>query len=210
IARLAQSIRSGDGQQCLRVLETGASDLSFFQDEPRESRALRDLVVSRYGQALRGQDAAEVFKELSRFSVLCAHRKGRFGTEILNESIYQWLVAAGAVPSVKAHSAKGGASQSSSGALPHQQFYRGRLLLVRENDYALGLFNGDIGLVWPGADGRLVVYFESLSGAFRTMSPAQLPAHETAYSLTIHKSQGSEHDEVAVVLPDSDSPLLSR
>jgi exodeoxyribonuclease V alpha subunit len=208
IARLAQKIRAGDGVGSLHILEAGAPDLTFVEGADWETETLRELVVSRYGEALRGPDVAEAFRKLNRFNILCAHRKGPFGTATANETIYQWLASAGAVPAVKGNALKN--KQASVGGAAHEQFYRGRLLLVRENDYALGLFNGDIGLVWPAADGRLVVYFESQPGLFRALSPAQLPEHETAYALTIHKSQGSEHDEVALVLPEENSPLLSR
>jgi exodeoxyribonuclease V alpha subunit len=93
---------------------------------------------------------------------------------------------------------------------PRGEFYRGRPVLVTQNDYAVGLFNGDIGLTWPNQRGELRVYFLGSDGALRELSPARLPAHESAFALSVHKSQGSEHDEIALVLPELGSPLLTR
>src|SRR5690606_14747821 len=78
----------------------------------------------------------------------------------------------------------------------------------RQNDYALGLFNGDIGLCLHGEHG-LRVYFEGEDG-FRAFAPARLPSHDSAFAMTVHKSQGSEFSEVLLVLPEQPSPLLTR
>ena len=80
--------------------------------------------------------------------------------------------------------------------------------MVRQNDYALGLFNGDIGLCLAGEHG-LRVYFEGEDG-FRAFAPARLPSHDSAFAMTVHKSQGSEFSEVLLALPESPSPLLTR
>jgi len=92
------------------------------------------------------------------------------------------------------------------------EYFSGRPVLVTRNDYAVNLFNGDVGLVWSES-GMTKVHFPGASGTAaetRPISPARLPAHETAFAMSIHKSQGSEHDEVVIVLPEADSPLLSR
>jgi exodeoxyribonuclease V alpha subunit len=73
------------------------------------------------------------------------------------------------------------------------------------------LFNGDTGIVFnaPDAAGPMV-WFSAPDGSLRPVPPERLPKHETAYAVTIHKSQGSEFDAVLMVLPPEDSPLLSR
>ena len=88
-------------------------------------------------------------------------------------------------------------------------FYENRPLIITQNDYALGLFNGDVGVVVKDGAGRLRVCFESIEGT-RFISVGRLPPHETVFATTIHKSQGSEFDAVSVVLPDTLSPLLGR
>jgi exodeoxyribonuclease V alpha subunit len=83
--------------------------------------------------------------------------------------------------------------------------------MVTRNDYGSGLFNGDVGLCLRGADGELRVWFEAADGGARAFAPAALPAHEPAWAITIHKSQGSEYGEVAVLLPpDPEHRILSR
>ena len=78
------------------------------------------------------------------------------------------------------------------------------------NDYALGLFNGDIGIALPGADGALRVYFRAGDGGLRAVSPAALPPHDTAFALTVHKSQGSEFEHAVLMLPATFTRVLSR
>ena len=80
--------------------------------------------------------------------------------------------------------------------------------MVRQNDYALGLFNGDIGLCLSTPNG-LRVFFEGDEG-YRPFAPARLPSHDSAFAMTVHKSQGSEFTEVLLALPEQPSPLLSR
>ena len=196
ISALAAAIREGRGEESLEILRSGRSDLSFggaldAGGGPSHSKALRKLIVEHYGRALALKEPSLVLEGMNRFRVLCAHRRGNLGIESMNELIREWLCAAGLLPT--------------SG-----EFYRGRLVLIRENDYGVGLRNGDVGLAWPDDAGRMQVLFAQESGTLRALSPAQLPVHETAFASTIHKSQGSEHDVVVVILPNEQSPLLTR
>jgi len=82
--------------------------------------------------------------------------------------------------------------------------------MVTANDYEAGLFNGDIGLLWRAEDDSLRAWFVFTGDELRSVSIRQLPEHSCAYALTLHKSQGSEFDEVLLVLPPADSPVLTR
>jgi exodeoxyribonuclease V alpha subunit len=83
--------------------------------------------------------------------------------------------------------------------------------MITRNDYNLKLFNGDIGIILPEKDsGEPRAFFPGPDNALRQFLPLRLPEHETAYALTVHKSQGSEFDRVLLVLPDRESPVLSR
>ena len=93
--------------------------------------------------------------------------------------------------------------------LPGDPYYRARPILVTSNDYRARLFNGDVGICWPD-DGRAWVWFPDEEAGLRRMAPARLPAHETAWAMTVHKSQGSEFDGVTLVLPDRDAPVVTR
>ena len=136
--------------------------------------------------ATRPEDA---FQSLHRFQILCATREGPHGVRALNA-----------------------AARLALRTPMHQEWYPGRPIMITQNDYRLGLFNGDIGIALPDPDhpGSLRVHFESADGTARTFSPSRLPPHETTYAMTIHKSQGSEAEHVLLVLPDTDLPILTR
>jgi len=89
-------------------------------------------------------------------------------------------------------------------------WYAGRPVMITRNDYNLRLFNGDIGVALPDVDGALKVYFRDDEQGIRAVSPLRLPEHETVYAMTVHKSQGSEFENVLLILPDRDSPVLTR
>ncbi|UVA78452.1 exodeoxyribonuclease V subunit alpha [Pandoraea commovens] len=139
--------------------------------------------------------AQPVFAAFGKFRVLCATRGGRRGVEFLGAQLTALLARRAGV----ALGAGGGA------------WFAGRPVLVTQNEYALNLFNGDIGIALPlGPSGTLRVTFATPDGGYRLYSPASLPAHETAFAMTIHKSQGSEFERVAIVLPEQASRVLSR
>ncbi|HMR73771.1 MAG TPA: ATP-binding domain-containing protein, partial [Polyangiaceae bacterium] len=141
-----------------------------------------------------GADPPEArLSALSRFRVLCAHRRGPLGVDAVNRHIETVLQKRGLLPSAAGRT---------------QQYYVGRPLLITKNDAATRLFNGDIGVVVQGVAG-VSVAFASETG-LRMIPPARLPAHESVFAMSIHKSQGSEVDSALVVLPDADSPLCTR
>jgi exodeoxyribonuclease V alpha subunit len=140
--------------------------------------------------------ALQALHALAQRQLLCALREDAFGALVLNAWIEQHLKQAWDVPADRV-------------------WYPGRAVLVTRNDYATRLYNGDVGLCLADAGGALRVWFETTTAdgqpAARSFAPGTLPAHEGAFAITIHKSQGSEYDEVAVLLPpDPDSRILSR
>jgi exodeoxyribonuclease V alpha subunit len=97
--------------------------------------------------------------------------------------------------------------------LPEAASLPGTPLLVTQNAPHLGLFNGDTGVLLPDpatSGGPLRAWFPGEGAAPRSIAPAQLPPHEPAFAMTVHKSQGSEFDRVLLILPDRDSPVLTR
>lgn len=131
-----------------------------------------------------------LFDAFTRFRVLTALRVGSSGTESINRLIESLLQKR----YIKSYS-------------PH---YHGRPVMITQNHYGLGLFNGDIGLMLKHHEGELRVWFPSTSEHWRDYPLSRLPKHETSWAMTIHKSQGSEFDEVLMVLPEIDSPVLSQ
>lgn len=143
------------------------------------------------------QWARRVLAAQSHFQVLCALRRGRWGAEGLNQQIEGALRQAGLI-------------QPGAGT-----WYPGRPILVLRNQPALGLSNGDIGVVLSRPDPQnpacdLVRVAFSSDARIRWISPARLTEVDTVYALTVHKSQGSEFDHVVLVLPDQPGPLLTR
>lgn len=134
---------------------------------------------------------------LRRFQLLCALREGPFGAKQANAQIAVQLRRYGGVAIT-------------------ERWYPGRAVMITCNDaQRSGLLNGDVGLCLPDAQGRLMVWFERPQSSglddVVAFAPHRLPPHQGALAITIHKSQGSEYDHVAVLLPpEADNPILSR
>lgn len=131
-----------------------------------------------------------VLEFIKGFAILTATRRGPAGAEALNSMAERVLEESGVIN-------------------PSSEFYDGRPVMVTRNDYTLSLFNGDIG-VTCGTDDGLRVMFEKPDGGKVFIPPSRMPEHETAFAMTIHKSQGSEFDEVLVVLPEVQRGLMTR
>jgi exodeoxyribonuclease V alpha subunit len=92
---------------------------------------------------------------------------------------------------------------------PQGDWFAGRPIMVTRNDAQLGVFNGDVGVVLPNLEGKLKAWF--LDGdALRSVSVMRLAQVETAFVMTVHKSQGSEFEHTALVLPPGGAEVLSR
>jgi exodeoxyribonuclease V alpha subunit len=166
--------------------------------ELKELRAkLGPKLREGYEDLLKSKDPIQALVSLRKFQVLCAVRRGPFGVEGINRLTEEVLLEAGFV------------ERRNSTTDP---WFHGRTILVTTNDARLELFNGDVGIALRDPDsGKLQACFPGAQpGQTRRFAPVRLPLVETAYALTIHKSQGSEFENVLVVLPDRISPLLTR
>ena len=198
---LSRAINEGDAQGVVQLLSgNGSTDLCMVPLS--DSRALASAVAKEVADNLSGyfatEDPEEAFVQMNRFRILTALRQGPWGAEGLNQMVEGVLRHRGWI---------------AKGFGPGSTWYRGRPVMVTRNDYHQGLFNGDIGIVFGPPNGGyddMRVVFPAAYGGFRKLAPHQLPAHQTVYAMTIHKSQGSEFDRVMVVLPDQDTPLLTR
>jgi exodeoxyribonuclease V alpha subunit len=103
---------------------------------------------------------------------------------------------------------KAGLIRRSPGAA--NKWYPGRPVMIARNDSALGLFNGDIGIAMLDEEQALKVFFPLPDGSIKAVQPSRLPPHDTAYAMTVHKSQGSEFDHTVLVLPNQFTPVLTR
>jgi len=210
IGKLARLVNAGDAGQALAWLRAGGDPaIGWLEDAPGAGgravpAALRARLEAGYAAyldavAAAGADAASVTAAFGAFRALCAVREGPRGVEALNEAATRWFRAA-----LRAR----GADAEPDGS----PWFAGRAVIVLANDYVLRLFNGDVGIALPGPDGALLVHFPDAAApdGFRAIAPVRLPRHETAFAMTVHKSQGSEFDEVLVVLPEARSRVLTR
>jgi exodeoxyribonuclease V alpha subunit len=187
---LSAAIRDGDAARALNGLRENAY-LGVHWHSGRDTALaafVLDHSLPHYREIARAPTVEYALPMLRRHRVLTAVREGEAGSRLLNARIAQALQQPGA---------------------RDDAFFHGRLVMIRENSYRHGLYNGDVGLVWRDADGSLRVWFETDAGP-RAWLPAALPAHESAFVLTVHKSQGSEFDDVLLVLPERSVRVSSR
>lgn len=201
IGRLANTVNRGDSRGALALLNGGRDrDVAYapVRDGADYLRLLEGCVKG-YRDYLRligdgaGPDA--VLSAFNQYRLLCALREGPFGVAGLNARIEQALAQAGLITRQADAAARG---------------YAGRPLMITRNAPALGLYNGDIGIMLPDARLELRACFPLPGGAMKAVPLSRLPDHETAFAMTVHKSQGSEFIHTALVLPNQFLPVLTR
>lgn len=203
LQRGIESLRTAPDPAWLDKLLTQRSDGDLHLRRCDSSDTLRTCVdawIERHAdvfQTLLAENIAPeaALQSLPRLQILCALRDGAFGAQGINALMTRRLGTRFDLDVSHA-------------------WYSGRPVIITRNDYARGLFNGDVGIALDGADG-LRVWFELSdrdgSSGLRSFSPRALPAHESAWAITIHRSQGSEYRSVAVILPpDETNRILTR
>ncbi|MEM9189784.1 MAG: exodeoxyribonuclease V subunit alpha [Myxococcota bacterium] len=190
IATLAAAINRGDAEGSLQVLEDPKADDVRLVLPSRANDHLREQIQQGFGPYLSEQDPGAALRSFGNYRILCAHRGGRLGVEAMNRFAHATL-GLGPRSRTRAH-------------------YPGRPILVMTNDYDLELYNGDVGLSFEGEAGPMVAFPAADGDGVRQIAPARLPAHETVFAMSIHKSQGSEYDDIGVVLPWEASPIITR
>lgn len=196
IAALADAAREGDVDAALRVLaEHDGSEATWHGAS--EHAAMVSALADRYEPLVRaaqrtGSAPEALYALLREHGVLCAHRAGPYGAETLNRAVELELRRRGLIDEPGT-------------------WYRGRPVMIRRNDYAARLYNGDVGVACADAEGRLGVYFPDAAGRLRRYATARVSAScESAFAITVHKSQGSEYRAVDFVLPAQPSKILTR
>ncbi|WP_448122260.1 exodeoxyribonuclease V subunit alpha [Xanthomonas arboricola] len=231
LAPLADAVRAGDADTALALLRSGELAGVHFHEDGEDPLTLgRDALLAHWRALADAHDPAAALRDAARLRLLTAVRAGPQGARGLNARIEQLLAETGS------------GARRLGAASP---WFQGRLLLITENSYRHGLFNGDVGICLrseaspspgrsdegpssgpgqpggtasrrdPGTDSRaqgpLVAWFEGDGdGRVRGFHPAALPAHESAFAMTVHKAQGSEFDTVWLQLPTRDARVLSR
>ena len=194
LAPLAAAVREGDADAALAQLRAGTlSNVHFHEGLADPLEPQRDALLAHFRALGHAATPADALAQSTRLRLLTAVREGPQGARTLNARIER-LLAEG-----------GGAGRAPQG------HFQGQLLIVTENSYRHRLFNGDIGVCMRDAAGTLVAWFPGDdAGHPRAFHPAALPAHESAFAMTVHKAQGSEFDTVWLLLPARGNRVLSR
>lgn len=197
IGQLAAAINRGDKAAMKTVFQQGFSDIEKRTLQSSEDyAAMLDEALAGYGRYLalvrEGAEPGAIIQAFNEYQLLCALREGPFGVGGLNERIEQVMLQK---RKIQRH--------------PHSRWYEGRPVMIARNDSALGLFNGDIGIALDRGQG-LRVWFAMPDSSIKSVQPSRLPEHETTWAMTVHKSQGSEFDHAALILPSQRSPVVTR
>lgn len=201
LGALSRAVRSGNSDEALALLtDPDGDDLQWidYQRAGDVSEKLSNVLLEGFRGYLESPDAMSALREMQRFQILTAVRRGPLGADGINR-MAETVLSRNRL--IRADFYAGGRN------------YQGRPVIVTRNDYDMQLFNGDMGVVWADdANPRagLNAYFAAPDGGIREIWPHRLPAHETVFAMTVHKSQGSEFDHVVLFLPDRDSELLTR
>jgi len=187
IGQLCEAIRRGDGDRAVSILtESHFKDIRLRPLPSRDSldNALRQArVIDCLRQALALDDPEKIISALGLARVLCPFRQGPYGIEAINS-----LIAA--VLQVKE---------------------RLEPIVLTKNDHALQLFNGDSGVIMEDSGkGESWAWFQGSGTSYLKIPAIRLPLYETAYAMTVHRSQGSEFDRVLIILPPGQHPVMTR
>ena len=187
IGALADAIRVGDENRVIELLRAGGKHIEYIDTEDPTERLRRVLVphAVRVWQASLVGDATTALAMLDQHRLLCAHREGPYGVRHWNRMVERWLT-------------------EETGQATWNEWYVARPILVTANDYGLKLYNGDTGVTVTDQG-----VLRAVIGGQR-FATSRLADVETMHAMTIHKSQGSQADEVSVLMTSEDSRLLSR
>ncbi|MEY8768644.1 exodeoxyribonuclease V subunit alpha [Francisella philomiragia] len=178
INNLAASVLKGD----INIDSHQNENISFHSQRNLDTY-LKEY-AKRYSQLEKSRDYKEALTELNKFRILVANKNLEIGTDKLNQKIEKFM------------------------SKPIDSNYKGKPIMITQNSYSLGLFNGDVGIVWPDDTGKLRAYFDGKDA--KAFSLNMLPKYESVYAMTIHKTQGSEFDEIVIILPVEDNEALSK
>lgn len=193
IHRLSQFVQNPSDEEALDQIIQSAEDIEWLNNGLNQSYQKAQQGYQDYFNELapyKNSDELDItrcFAALNQFRVLCAVREGPYGVYQFNETI-------------------AGVYNKN-----YQRYFHGLPIMITENNYDLGVFNGDMGIVIEQQH-QLYVYIDQVEqqGSDIKRYPINaLPAHEAAFAITVHKSQGSEMSQVLLIIPDQENPTLT-
>lgn len=203
VAEVATAIQTGRSKQALDAMHSKEAsqkaepqshgenshwlqDGVYIQAETRfKTSVLKKLAQESYEPVFKAQSAKEAISLLNRVRWLTPVRKGDMGVEGLNALVFDAIK----------HNIK----------RREGIFYQGQPIMIVKNNHPQRLSNGEVGIIWPDLNGKLLAWFETQDGVLRSISLSRVPAFETVFAMTIHKSQGSEFKYVVLLLPRPES-----
>lgn len=185
IGKLSAAILNDDSGGLQAILDQPPPEVRFAQVAPRDWMEKLGKAAEFFHQCRLLPDLAEAFAHFSRFRILTACRRRFLGCDTINDFMVEF----------------------NGGKAP----YKGLPIMVTANDYNEMLFNGDTGMIWQDdPDAPLFAAFPEPGGKFRKVNLNLLPPWEPAYATTVHKAQGSEAENILLMLPGDGARILSR
>lgn len=194
VGALARAINGGKSDEAMVLLQNsqhGITYRAFAIDDIHVN--LAEQVMKNYVSCFDAATPRDAIERFNAFRILCAVRGGPAGVEQVNQLVERILRTVGRIQGSGLH-------------------YKGRPIMVTRNDYNLGLFNGDVGIIWPDpeADNALRAWFILPDNSVKRVLTSRLSEHETAYAMTVHKSQGSEFERILMLMPYEMNEVLTR
>jgi len=190
IGRFSKAIIENDVAVVKEFLVQGA-DEQVTVDLSYSDKIFEEFVLG-YADYIQEPDIKTALNKLNNLRILCAIRGGQQGLLVMNRKAESLLAEKGLLTYTS-------------------EFYLNRPIIITSNNYALGLYNGDVGIVRPDEKGLLKAWFEDAQGNLKSIIPGLISNAETVFAMTIHKSQGSEFNQVLVSLPAADNvSILTR
>jgi len=187
IWQLANRVNSGDVNGVFNLL----AEQPVWQQA--DDNTILQILLAGYDGFIKSVEAKHdpkvILEQFEQFRLLAALKRGAQSVEAVERLMHRYL--------------------AQRGWRTQHDFYHGRPIMISQNDYRQQLFNGDIGVVLLDTDGQLKAFF-SFDDSLRSVPLNRLPAHDTAFAMSVHKSQGSEFEHVAVLLPEVINPVLNR
>ena len=191
IKNLATAINQQQDLEAWRLLQTGNKNIALLETDLINYISKQQIDYLRLITARA--EFSDIYKAFNRFQALCATRLGKNSVSDINHAVELSL---------------------SNKKLIHLSglWYCGRPIMITQNNAALQLYNGDIGICLRDKEqeDQLRVFFQRADGSIKKYLPARIPHCETVFAMTIHKSQGSEFEEVLIILPETISPVLTK
>jgi exodeoxyribonuclease V alpha subunit len=189
IGQLASAIRAGEAEEALFILSDGRFGDVGLIAATTDTNDIVDILWPKLSRYMSSDSIREAVDLLGEARFLCGTHAGVLGVDAINRCVNRRF----------------GAREQGGGNV----LFDFCPVLVTENDYSVELFNGDIGICYS-EQGRMLLWFPDGSGSVRPVAPSRMPSFQTAWAITVHKSQGSEYHHVVLVLPADASPLLTR